>query len=81
MDINILLKPLLLMNGIRDLRIRFDIELLAVIATGTQYNQPFEYRQSFAEIEAVINGPGKGTAGQEAGGLLPDTGRTGDRPA
>ncbi len=79
MDITILLKPLLLMNGIRDLRIRFDLEQRAIIAKGSQNNQPFEYRQSFEELEAVINGPGQGTAGQEAGGV-PDTGRSGDRP-
>lgn len=81
MDISLLLKPILLGSGIRDLRIRFDSEQLAVIATGTQHNQAFEFRQSFTELEALINGPGPATEQREAGGVLPDNGPRGDRPS
>lgn len=81
MDISLLLKPILLINGIHDFRIRFDTEQRVVIATGTQYGQAFEYRQSFEELEALINGPGPATEQTEAGGVLPDIGPGGVRPS
>lgn len=68
MDITLLLKPILLMSGIHDFRIRFDTEQRVVIATGTQCGQAFEYRQSFQELEALINGQGPTTEEREAGG-------------
>ncbi len=80
MDISLLLKPMLLINGVHDLRIRFDSEQRAIIATGTQYGQAFEYRQSFEDLEALINGPGPTTEAREAGGVLPDIRPGGDRP-
>ncbi len=81
MDISLLLKPMLLINGIHDLRIRFDPTERMIIVTGTQYGQPFDYRQSFEDLEALINGPGPTTEAREAGGVLPDIGPGGDRPS
>ena len=81
MGIGMLLKPMLLINGVHDLRIRFDSEQRVIIATGTQHGQAFEYRQSFEELEALINGPEPTTEDKEGGGLLPDNGPGGDRPS
>lgn len=80
MDINLLLKPMLLLSGIKDLRIRFDPDERMVIATGTQNGQAFEYSQSFEDLEALINGPDCTTQDREAGGVLPDSRAGGDRP-
>ncbi len=79
MGIGMLLKPMLLINGVHELRIRFDSEQRVIVATGTQYGQAFEYRQSFEELEALINGPGPTAEEREAGGVLPEHRTGGDR--
>ncbi len=68
MDMGILIKPMMLLNGIHDLRIKFNIEQAAVTATGTKAGQPFEISHSFQAIEQMINGPAATPGGQAAAG-------------
>ncbi len=70
MDMGMLIKPMLLLSGVQDLRIKFDIEQAAVISTGTKAGQPFEISHPFQAIEQMINGPAATPGGQAAAGGL-----------
>ncbi len=56
MNYRAILKPLLAISGITDLHIRLDGEAGQVIATGKRHGQPFTKSQSFADVEAMLNG-------------------------
>jgi hypothetical protein len=56
MDFGFILKPVLLMNGIRDFQIRLDSGQRTIVLTGTKQGRPFSDTMTFAELENMING-------------------------
>ncbi len=56
MDYRALFKPIFAMSGITDLHIKLDADARKIIATGKHRGQPFTKSQSFADVEATLNG-------------------------
>ena len=55
-NFSMFLKPILMMNGVRDFKIKFDVENRRIQMIGTKYGEKLDISQTFAEIEAAING-------------------------
>jgi len=55
-SLGMILKPLMLINGVSDFRIKFDPDRRVVVITGTKSGQDFITEQTFQEIEQGING-------------------------
>ena len=68
MNYRAILKPLLAISGVTDLHIRLDGEARQVIATGKRHGRPFTKAQSFADVEATLNGDSTAPDQQTAAG-------------
>ncbi len=55
-DLGMILKPVMLLNGVKDFKIRFDAAREVVVITGTKSGQGFTTEQTFQEIQDSING-------------------------
>ena len=55
-NLGTILKPLMLMQGVKNFKIQFKPADLIVEITGIQNGQPFTTQQTFTELEQAING-------------------------
>ena len=68
-NLGTILKPLMLMQGVKDFRITFNADRQIVEITGTKNGDSFRTEQPFNEIEAAINSQ---TAADPAGSTTAD---------
>ncbi len=79
-DFSMFLKPILLMNGVKDFHIHFDIKNRKIVMTGLRWGEKLLISQTFAEIEMAINGPAATEDSKTAipGGQTPGRGEIDD---
>ena len=80
MDIFSLVKPLLAVQGIRGIQVKFDTERRGIQVTGQQHRKDFELFLSFDQVESQVNGPGVTPGGNNSGDRGPNPGPGGHRP-